>query len=140
MAEAVFRHQVRAAGLQDKIEVASVGTGNWHLGEPPHHGTQTVLRARGITHEGISRQVVADDLHAADYVVAMDSSNVDSLREVAGVGSLDGKVRRLLDFVPSNPVRDVPDPYVVGNFEGVYDLVEAGCQALLAHIRAERGI
>lgn len=139
MAEAIFRHRVREAGLEGEIAVASVGTGDWHLGEPPHRGTRDVLRARGIAHQGVSRQVVATDLEAADYVVAMDGANVAALRQVVGAPPLDGKVRRLLDYLPNSPVRDVPDPYYVGNFEGVYDLVDAGCVALLEHIRAERG-
>ncbi len=32
MAEAVFMHQVRAAGLENHIEADSAGTGDWHIG------------------------------------------------------------------------------------------------------------
>lgn len=34
MAEAVFRHKVKEAGLEDKIFVDSAGTGHWHVGQP----------------------------------------------------------------------------------------------------------
>ena len=36
MAEAVFRHQVKEAGLSEIIDVESAGTGSWHVGQRPH--------------------------------------------------------------------------------------------------------
>lgn len=36
MAEAVFRSLVEKAGLVDVIEIDSAGTGDWHIGKPPH--------------------------------------------------------------------------------------------------------
>ncbi|MCA9870327.1 MAG: low molecular weight phosphotyrosine protein phosphatase, partial [Anaerolineae bacterium] len=44
MAEAVFQEYVDEAGLTDAFEVDSAGTGSWHVGEPAHRGTLTVLR------------------------------------------------------------------------------------------------
>lgn len=43
MAEAVFRHLVKQEGFDHVISVDSAGTGNWHIGKPPHHGTQRIL-------------------------------------------------------------------------------------------------
>ena len=43
MAEAVFRHQVKEAGLEDAISIDSAGTGDWHIGHPPHQGTRDIL-------------------------------------------------------------------------------------------------
>lgn len=34
-AEGVFRDWVAAAGLSGRIETDSVGTGSWHIGDPP---------------------------------------------------------------------------------------------------------
>ncbi|MGA8363957.1 MAG: hypothetical protein WB709_05505, partial [Solirubrobacteraceae bacterium] len=34
-AEGVMRALVREAGLQDRIELDSAGTGSWHVGAPP---------------------------------------------------------------------------------------------------------
>jgi protein-tyrosine phosphatase len=47
------------------------------------------------------------------------------------------RLYRLLDFASHTQERDVPDPYYTGNFEYVYQLVQDGCQGLLATIRAE---
>ena len=49
-------------------------------------------------------------------------------------------LKRFLDFTPDAPTREVPDPYYDGNFEDVYDLVRVGAEALLAHIRQEKGL
>ncbi len=34
-AEGVLRHQLQAAGLADRVHVASAGTGDWHVGKAP---------------------------------------------------------------------------------------------------------
>jgi protein-tyrosine phosphatase len=139
MAEAVFRHKVKEAGLEDRIQVDSAGTGDWHVGQPPHAGTRKLLDTKRIPWNGIAaRQVTKEDLRKFDYVVAMDNSNLRNLRALAGgLAGSETKLCLLTDFVPDARVADVPDPYYTGNFEEVYELVNAGCEALLARIKAE---
>lgn len=137
MAEALFRHKVREAGLQDRIRTDSAGTGDWHTGKPPHEGTRNVLQSHGVSWEGIkARQVKPEDLTLHRYVVAMDDSNVRNLQQ-AGKAGPDTWVVRLLDFVPGCGRSDVPDPYYTGNFDEVYGLIDEGCQKLLEHIVRE---
>lgn len=139
MAEAVFQRQVDSAGLADRFEIDSAGTGGWHAGEPAHRGTQAVLRRNGIAYTGRARQVQPADLQRFDYVIAMDQENVADLRRLDRAGALDGKLHRLLDFAPGG-LRDVPDPYYTGQFDLVYELVNAGAAGLLEFVRAERGL
>ena len=138
MAEAVFRHLVAQAGLADRIAADSAGTGAWHIGEPPHHGTRRVLRERGIDYSHCARTVVPDDLTRFDYLVALDSENLAGLRALIHGGH--PKIARLLDYAPGARTRDVPDPYYTGGFDAVYDLVEQGCRGLLERIVAEQGL
>ncbi len=140
MAEGIFQHLVDQAGLSDQIEADSAGTGNWHVGERAHRGTLNVLRRHGIAYDGRARQVTLADLDQADYVVAMDTDNVYDLRYLDRRGRLDSKLHMLLDFAPPGSPPEVPDPFYEGNFEYVFNLVEAGCRGLLDHIRAERGL
>ncbi len=139
MAEAVFRSLVVQHGLSDAFEIDSAGTGDWHVGHPPHRGTLAVLRNQGIDASAQrARQILASDLDDFDYVVAMDAANVADialLREAAP-----GRVRRLLDFAPQRSERDVPDPYYDNTFDRAYELVAEGCAGLLQHIRAEHGL
>jgi protein-tyrosine phosphatase len=139
MAEAVFQELVDEAGLHDAILVDSAGTSDWHVGERAHHGTRRVLRAHGIEYEGRSRQITVADFSRFDYILAMDDSNLDDLRAMQPKDSR-AVIARFLDFAPDLPTREVPDPYYDGRFEEVYRLVMQGAQALLAHIREERGL
>ncbi len=132
MAEGVFRHLVKEAGLEDRIQIDSCGTGGWHVGEPPHRGTQLILRQHGIDYQHRARQIDARDLRDADYLIAMDMENLDNIRRL---GPTDAEVGLLLDYAEGLTVREVPDPYYNGRFEEVYRLVEAGARGLLKHIR-----
>lgn len=133
MAHAVFIQLVKQAGFEDQIKADSAGTGDWHLGEQPHHGTRNLLHERGITYVHAARQVTTGDLEQFDYLVAMDESNMANVRRLGRAAH--AKVRLLTDYIPNPRVRDVPDPYYTGNFEEVYELVEAGGRGLLAEIQ-----
>lgn len=137
MAESVFLHLVREAGLEPQIEVDSAGTGDWHIGQRPHQGTLQILKVNGIPEGSRARQVRLADLDAFDIIVAMDESNLANLKRV-GTGRAQAKL--LLDFVPEASDKNVPDPYFTGDFAGVYALVRRGCEALLAQIRAQHAL
>ena len=142
MAEAVFRHLVSKQGIAEQFEIDSAGTGGWHVGDPPHLGTQDVLHRNQIGFEGQqSRQVTAADLHHYDYLVVMDSQNWSDIESLVRYsGGSKGELVRLLDFADASIThgrKDVPDPYYDGGYETVYDLVRSGCEGLLAHIRAK---
>jgi protein-tyrosine phosphatase len=138
MAEAIFRHLVKERGLEDKITVDSAGTGNWHVGEPPHKGTQLILKKNNIDFSGIrARQINREDLQTFDYIIAMDAENIGNLRRLAGYNKT-GFISRLLDFVPDSEMADVPDPYYTGNFAQVYELIQKGCEHLLDTIIKEK--
>ena len=130
---------VRDAGLAERIRVDSVGVGAWHVGQPPHPGTQAILRRHHIPYAGRARQMTPADVQQADYLIAMDGENLAAVRRQQPA---DGNqhLHRLLDFAPAGFPRDVPDPYFDGNFDAVYHLVDAGCRGLLAHLRAEHAL
>lgn len=137
MAEAVFRHKVEEQGLEDMITVDSAGTGAWHVGERPHRGTRDLLNNKKIDFTGIvARQVERRDIDRFDYILAMDSDNLDALNRLFGNRDT-GKVAKFLDFLPETKMTDIPDPYYTGNFDEVYSLIEAGCDKLLTYIREQ---
>ncbi|KKB44087.1 Low molecular weight protein tyrosine phosphatase [Bacillus thermotolerans] len=136
MAEALFKDLVKREGLEDQIKSDSAGTGDWHVGEPPHEGTLKILEKYEIDATGlVGRQLTVDDFEAFDYIVAMDESNIDNLYRMLNKPK-HPKVMRLLDL--TDEPKDVPDPYYTGNFEETYELVTNGCQALLEKIKKER--
>lgn len=140
MAEAVFRHQAKEAGLEDKIEVDSAGTGGWHIGQPPHEEARRKLYEKGIGTEGMEgRQLTEADVKEFDYIIAMDAENLGEVHRLTGYDQT-AYTARLLDFVSESDVADVPDPFYTGNFDEVYDLIEEGCRRLLTFIRERENL
>ncbi|HYH82688.1 MAG TPA: low molecular weight protein-tyrosine-phosphatase [Longimicrobium sp.] len=140
LAEAVFRHLVEERGWTERFEIDSAGTSGWHRGSPPDPRSSETARRRGITLAGGSRKVIAADLRAFDYVIAMDAENRAALDELHARSGGTAEVRLLREFEPDAASLDVPDPYYGGprGFDDVHDIVERGCAGLLAHIAAER--
>ena len=137
MAEAVFAHKVKAAGLAAEISVDSAGTGHWHIGEPPHHGTRRILMSKRIEFDHKARMLVASDLEKFDYVVTMDDEN---LRNVQRMGRGSAKVMPFLTYAPELGLTEVPDPYFTGDYDETFRLTDAAAEGLLAAIRKEHGI
>ncbi len=137
MAEAVFLHKVREAGLQAQIEADSAGTGDWHIGEPPHHGTRGILAANAIAYEHRARQLARADFTRFQYLLTMDDAN---LRAVHRMATGNAHVALFLSYAPHATVREVPDPYYTGNFHEVYELVNEAADGLLHAIRREHGL
>lgn len=137
MAEAVFSHKVRLAGLNKIVRCDSAGTGGWYMCSPPHPGTQAVLKQRQIPFEHLARHLEPIDLVSFDYILAMDCSNLAYIRKLGPGGD---KARLLMEYAPDVGEREVPDPYYTGEFERVYQLIDRATDGLLAAIRRERGL
>ncbi|WP_379127547.1 low molecular weight protein-tyrosine-phosphatase [Paenibacillus sp. sgz500958] len=137
MAESVLRHKINERGLSPKITVDSAGTGDWHIGKAPHEGTRRMLDQHGISYEGVmARLVSSNDFEKFDYIICMDNSNAINVRKIAG--GEQAELMFFMDLLPDEELREVPDPYFTGNFEQVYDLIDAGCTILLDKIIAEK--
>ncbi len=138
-AHGVFRHRVRAAGLDGVVRVDSAGTHNYHPGEPPDHRSQQHATRRGYDLSDLrARQMLLADFATHDLVLAMDWDNLAMAQELCPPAHAH-KLRRLTEFClrMNSPV--VPDPYYGGasGFDDVLDLVEDACEGLLAHVQRE---
>ncbi|MEM6301759.1 MAG: low molecular weight protein-tyrosine-phosphatase [Pseudomonadota bacterium] len=139
-AEGVFRSTLRKAGLAETIRVDSAGTGAWHTGEPPDIRAQDAASRRGYDLSAIrSRQVRGEDFFEFDYVLAMDWSNLQELRSLKPDDS-SSVVSLFLDYAPTAPTDEVPDPYYGSGdgFETVLDLVEQASNGLLTELRRSK--
>ncbi len=139
MAEGVFRHLVGEAGLTDRFEIDSAGTGAWHTGEPPDPRSEETARRHGIDLTSTARQVELADFDRYDYVVAMDRENLRDLRALRETSGGDASLHLLREFDPDGTGEDVPDPYYGGphGFESMYHMVRRSCEALLEHLRPD---
>lgn len=156
MADGVFQHMVRQAGLSDRIKVDSAGTIGYHTGEKAHRGTRAVLKKHGIPYDGRARMFHSGDVDQFDYILAMDRANLQDIRSTlritpaanSNVITHNGRkieVGMFLHYAIAAGTVDkneteVPDPYYSNRFQQVYDLVDKGCMALLDHIRAQHNL
>jgi protein-tyrosine phosphatase len=141
-AEAVMRDLVRRAGLEDAVEIASAGTGDWHVGQTADPRSIAAAKERGITIAGRARQWDAADWNRFDYVLAMDRKNFNELRKTAPSGVAEQKLHMFRSFDPDAPAgASVPDPYLgEGGFDVVIDQCVAACAPLLDHARKFHGL
>ncbi|HET9983044.1 MAG TPA: low molecular weight protein-tyrosine-phosphatase [Longimicrobiales bacterium] len=141
-AEGVFRHVVSAAGLAERFDIDSAGTGSWHVGDPPDARATAAAHRRGIRLTGRARQIRPDDLRGYHYILAMDSENLENIERLRDAAAR-AEIRLFREFDPEAAARlDVPDPYYggPGGFEEVLDMVERAALGLLAHIRQEHAL
>ncbi|MCU1733890.1 MULTISPECIES: low molecular weight protein-tyrosine-phosphatase [unclassified Pseudomonas] len=135
-AEGVLRHQLTEAGLADVIEVASAGTGDWHVGKQPDSRTRRAAQLRGYDLSSQrAQQVRVEHFNEYDLILAMDKSNLanlQSLRPGHASAELDLFLRRY-----DGAIDEVPDPYYGGEqgFEQVLDLIETACRGLVIELK-----
>ncbi|MDR9750442.1 low molecular weight protein-tyrosine-phosphatase [Pseudomonas sp. SZMC_28357] len=135
-AEGVLRHKLREAGLSEQVEVASAGTGDWHVGNPPDKRSQSAAKRRGYDLSAQrAQQVSRADFAAYDLILAMDNSNLRNLKALqpaTGKAELDLFLRRY-----AGEVDEVPDPYYDGEhgFEHVLDLIERASDLLVIELK-----
>jgi protein-tyrosine phosphatase len=137
MAEGVFKHHVKQAGLDGRISTDSAGTHDYHVGEPPDPRAQRAARRRGYDLSVLrARQVNPGDFSSFDYVLAMDELNLRLLERLCPSQHAH-KLKLFMEFSSGPALREVPDPYYGGEqgFERVLDMVEQAAQELLRHLR-----
>ena len=128
-AHVVLEERLADAGLAGSVEVASSGTGGWHVGKPMDSRAAATLTAAGYDpSRHRARQYDATWPGSYDLVLVMDEANL------ADVGGRTPRVAMFRDFDPVDPGADVPDPYYGGadGFEEVLAMVERTSDAIVA--------
>ncbi|MEM6782494.1 MAG: low molecular weight protein-tyrosine-phosphatase [Bacteroidota bacterium] len=137
LAEGVFRHHVDQAGLTDRFEIDSAGTGRWHVGEPPDPRMRSTARERGLSlDDQRGRQAQGSDLRYYDHIFTMDRSNLHDVLFLDPQGANSYRVRLFREFDPDPEDYQVPDPYS-GQQEGfdlVFDIVDRTSAVILGKL------
>jgi len=142
MAHVVLEARLDRAGLADRVDVVSSGTGDWHVGRPMDRRAAATLTAHGYDATRHRARQWDPSLPAAerpDLVLAMDAQNL------ADLGGADRRTMLFRTFDPDGgsrggDPREVPDPYYGGDsgFEEVLVMVERTAATLVDLLRRER--
>ena len=132
MAHVVLESRLADAGLDDRVELASSGTGGWHVGNPMDRRAAATLTAAAYDpSRHRARQYDATWPEAYDVVLVMDEANL------ADVGGRTDRIGLFRDLDPTDPGGEVPDPYYGGadGFEEVLAMVERTSDAIVAALQ-----
>ncbi|MBT3187287.1 MAG: low molecular weight phosphotyrosine protein phosphatase [Candidatus Thioglobus sp.] len=130
-AEGTFRSQVKKQGVKDLFEIDSAGTHAYHINEAPDSRSQLSARKFGVDlSDQRGRQVHESDFYHYDYIFAMDASNLADLEFICPE-EYQHKLSLMLDNIPNNNGRSVPDPYFEGRFDEVFEMLNRASDFLL---------
>jgi protein-tyrosine phosphatase len=127
MAEGIFAHLVKEAGLNSFIACDSAGTSDYHIGELPDPRMRQTAKRYGLTLTHRARQFRAADFGEFDYILAMDESNWGDITRHPGYRpEYSRKVSLLRMHDDDTSDLNVPDPYYGGpeGFELVYQMLQ----------------
>ena len=133
-AEGSFRSIVTKQNLSDRFDIDSAGTHAYHIGNPPDSRSQQTARKYGVELSNQrARQVHESDFYCYDYIIAMDTDNIEILRSICPANS-QSQIKLLLDYLPNPSFPSVPDPYFEGKFDEVFEMVHAACTSFLENL------
>lgn len=133
MAESIFK----ALLLKNNIEifVDSAATSSEEVGNGIYYKAAEKLKEKNVDitpHK--ARKIIKEDYQKFDYIIGMESRNIDNILKIIGDDN-ERKIYRLLDF--SESPRDISDPWYTGDFEKAYNDILEGCKSLLEKLKRE---
>ena len=125
LAEGILKHKANKAALHWTVE--SAGTGNYNIGEAPHHLSQRVAQLHGIDicHQR-ARLFRKEMMQQYDVIYVMDQQNYRDVKRISGKLWDATKVHLLLNEIYPGEEREIDDPY--------YDNTEPGFEKTFAEI------
>ncbi|KAI7864569.1 protein-tyrosine phosphatase [Spinellus fusiger] len=114
MAEAVFAETVRQEQQSEHFAtIDSAGTAGYHVGDAPDKRTVAVCKKHGVPIHSFSRKVTRADFTRFDYILCMDTSNLEDLQHAAPTGST-AVIKLFGDYDPKGD-HIIKDPYYGGS-------------------------
>jgi protein-tyrosine phosphatase len=133
LAEAVFKHKIKAKDIADRFEADSCGTANYHIGDTPDSRTIANARKNGVSINHLGRQLSTRDLEYYDHIFAMDNSNLRNIQALPNASKYSDKIRLMRDYDTIGTGSEVPDPYH-GNeqhFQEVFEILDRSTESLI---------
>jgi protein-tyrosine phosphatase len=133
----IFLKKLKEQKLEDKIEVDSAGTHDYHVGSRCDPRTYQHAFKRGYDIQHRARHFKKADFESFDYILVADDNNLDRLLAMRPNEEEKKKIHKTTDFCMQLKVNEVPDPYYGGEagFERVLDILEDACEGLLQEVK-----
>ena len=139
-AEGAFRSIVDNKNLSQNFDIDSAGTHAYHIGNSPDQRALQAAIDNGVDlSKQRARQVHESDFYYYDYIIAMDSDNLEILKSMCPKES-NPKIELMLDYSVEYPGGSVQDPYYEGNFDQVFKMVYSACLAFFKSIEKKTNI
>ncbi|AHZ86868.1 low molecular weight protein-tyrosine-phosphatase [Bdellovibrio bacteriovorus] len=134
-AEAVAAHLIKQRDLPWVVD--SAGTSGAHDGEMADPRSILHGERRGYDLTSISRAIRESDYYDFDWILAMDASNLEHLRQRCPDKTLLDKISLVTDYCSEFKVKGVPDPYYGGvdGFDHVLDILEDAIEGLIDKVQ-----
>lgn len=128
LAEGIMRHLAREKNLN--WEIASAGTGNWHIGKAPDHRSIAAAKASGYDiSEQRAQQFNYSMFNKYDLILVMDRDNLSDVQSMAKTEEERKKVKLFLHN------DEVTDPYLDNAlFSPVCKQVEERCIEIIKQL------
>ncbi|PKA81909.1 protein-tyrosine phosphatase [Ulvibacter sp. MAR_2010_11] len=129
LAEGILKSKVDS----NKVEVASAGTGGWHVGELPDPRSISIAKKHGLDiTDQRGKKFSTYDFEIYDHIFVMDNSNFRDVIQLAQNETEKQKVQLILDEIFPGENVDVPDPYYGGDFgfENVFQMLNDACEKI----------
>ena len=137
-AEAIFIDLINKKGLNDSFIVDSAGTGSWHIGKKADTRMRIAAQKRGLEIKSRARQINDEDFEKFNYIIAMDNSNFENIRDLKSMksGTSFSSINKIQSFRSVFQEIEVPDPYFGGDegFDNVLDILEDSVSGFLESI------
>lgn len=143
---AVARHVASARGCES-VHFDAAGTSSHHRGDLPHPLSAAEGAHRGYHLNHIGRLIHPDDFGRFDLIVAMDTTNIDDLRRLAGFNdqrtgsycNVEPEQLQLLrrwDPYAMPGDENLVDPWGKGPeaYRAMYDVIERSVPAMVDHL------
>lgn len=138
MAEGIMRKKVAERGLD--LHVDSCGTGAYHEGENPDPRAQEEMERHGADiSDLVARAFEDEDFQRFDRIYTMDEANQAKILDRARDEAERQKVDMILNSLPEEQGRPVPDPYfgAEDGFKTVYELLDHATEQILNEFEDE---
>lgn len=133
LAEGILKSKIDPS----KVEVASAGTGDWHVGQLPDERSIRIAERHNLDiTDQRGRHFRIEDFDEFDFIYVMDNSNKENVLALTTNDEQRKKVKLILDEIFPGENVDVPDPYYGGNhgFDSVYKMLDEACEKIAAKL------